>query len=360
MPRSVLHSFSNIFLDNILRFTKTYIVLPVLFFYITSNSPAQDIPLLSPDMTNSFFYNPALAGSSFDYLWNASLIHRASFTYVSGHPVCDIICTDVPIIQYRFGIGANFLVNRVNAMQTTYGSLAYAFHIPFGQFNKLSVGFSLNLSKKQLDYSQVKVRDNTIPDAVLLEYMEGKNFEDFSFGVNYRVERFTFGGAIINLASSGLFLSKEKTPLFNYYSLYVKYVMPLPNIFDECEPFFAYRQLPLAAPRGDIGVYYSYRMRNSLKKLRDNYYTFGFAIGTNLNTNYTLGVNLRKRFYIMYNYELSGRYNSYLGGFNEIMLKYSLINISSLERYSEYLKWDNNKTKRKKWLDELFKKNKMN
>lgn len=131
----------------------------------------------------------------------------------------------------------------------------------------------------------------------------------------------------------------------------MKYMMPLLNIFDEFEPFIAYKQLPLSSPRGDIGCY---RMRNSLKKLRDNYITAGFAISTNMNTSYSLGVNIRKRMRIMYNYEISGKYNSYTGGFNEIVLQYNLINISNLERYSEYLKWKNSSTKRKRKLKEIF------
>ncbi len=313
----------------------------MLAFLLIVKISAQDLPLVNPSLTNSFFYNPSLAGSLSSSLGLVSVIHRESFRNVSGHPVCDIVGLHIPISNYRFGIGANLYIDRVNAAKTTYGSFSYAYHIPFDRYKKLSLGVSGSLSQIRLDYSKVQVLDKSEYDRLINKYVDRKFKVDFSLGVNYQAERLMVGGTINNLASSGIFHKKENTALFNYFSAFIKYNILLFHKSDQFEPYIAYRQLPLSPPQGDIGFHYSYRRHNSILQVNDTYFTGGFAVGTNLNTIFSLGVNLRNRIRLMYSYEISGRYNWDIGSTNEIILQYNFLNLTYPEWHTDYLRWDN-------------------
>lgn len=182
----------------------------IIFFLLTVKLKSQDLPLISPYLTNSFFYNPSLAGSSSSSLGSISFIHEKNFSDVSGHPVCDILSVHIPVSNYRFGIGTNFFIDRVNALQTTFCSFSFAYHIPFEHNKRLSLGISGNLSQKRLYYSKVRVMDKNEYDLIINKYVEGKFKVDFSVGVNYQANRLILGGTINNLASSGIFHKKRK------------------------------------------------------------------------------------------------------------------------------------------------------
>lgn len=191
-------------------FKKLIIASCTLIFLLAVNLKSQDLPLINPALTNSFFYNPSLAGSSIGSLGSASIIHRESFMDISGHPVCDILSVEIAVHKYRFGMGANFFIDRVNALQTTYGSFSYAFHIPFDRYKKLSLGVSGSLAQQRLDYSKVQVEDNNELDLIINEYAEGKFKVDFSVGVNYQVKRLTLGGVQLAIWHHQAFLTKKK------------------------------------------------------------------------------------------------------------------------------------------------------
>lgn len=325
---------------------KGIVITLMLFTPFLPALRAQELPMINPGLTNSLLYNPSIAGSSSASYGSIWFIHRESFIDVSGHPACDILSAQLPFRRYRFGLGANFLLDRANVLKTAYGSFAFAFHIPFENYSKLSLGLSGSLQQTQLDYSKVQVLDESRYDLIINEYNDGKLSADFSFGINYRTRRLTVGGTINNLASSGIFHQDANTALLNYYSAYLKYALPLFNQYSQIEPFITYRKLPLSVPKADIGCYYLSRMRNSVQKVRDIYLTAGMAVGTNLDLNFSLGISIRKRIRIMYNYEIPGTLNHYVGSSHEIFLQYDVVNQSNQEEHSEYLNWDHKKKQR--------------
>ena len=337
---------------NILKRLKSLCIVSGLSLFFLFNTffeiNAQNIPIINPGLTNSFLYNPSLAGSSSSALGSLAFIHKESFTDVQGHPVSDIVSMHVPVNNYDFGIGLNFFMDRVNAMQTIYGSFSYAYHFKFDRNKKLSLGLSGNISQNQLDFSKVKVLYIDQNDQVINEYINDNYIMDFSLGFNYQVKGLTLAGTVNNLGSSGLFHKKYNTALLDYYSAFIKYEIPVNFKQNQLEPYFSYRQLPLAPVKCNLGCNYHYSMCNSLQKTNDRYFTVGFAMGNNLDMSFLMGVDLLKRIHFMYNYEMLGKFNSVVGNFNEIIVQYNFIDMSYYEKNTEYLVWDNRKLNRKR------------
>jgi hypothetical protein len=62
---------------------------------------AQDIPLFSQKLTNSFIYNPSFAGLDFGSL---TFSRRSNYTAVEGAPVNNFLSLHTPFSGGRFGI----------------------------------------------------------------------------------------------------------------------------------------------------------------------------------------------------------------------------------------------------------------
>ena len=98
---------------------------------------AQDIPLFSQKLTNSFMYNPALAGHTFG---SATFSYRTNYSGVADAPKNYFLSVHTPFSNHRFGVGANVYQEEVSFLKNTYYSGAFAYHLYFNKFSSLSMG----------------------------------------------------------------------------------------------------------------------------------------------------------------------------------------------------------------------------
>jgi type IX secretion system PorP/SprF family membrane protein len=245
---------------------------------------AQDIPLFTQKLTNSFLYNPAVAGNGVGSLTYA---YRQSYSGITNAPRNNFISAHTPIANHKAGLGLNFYQEDVNFMRNSYVSAAFAYHLHFGHFSTLSMGISGEynfMGVKKLSNSDV-----TDPDYLKLAGSQLNDY-DFSFGLVYQSKYFKAGIAANRLASEWI-KEEDAYVLSSYYSGFLQGTIPLRGGSDLLEPTFFYRKLSETNSSYDAGLYYTYNARlmagASLRKGSVAGFTAGLYITPKLMVGYT-------------------------------------------------------------------------
>jgi type IX secretion system PorP/SprF family membrane protein len=268
----------------------------------------QDIPLFSQKLTNSFIYNPSFAGLDFGSL---TFSRRQNYSKVEGAPVNNFLSLHTPFSNYRFGVGINVFQEDVNILKNTYASLAFAYHIQFNKYSKLSFGVSgeyntLRLNGADLNFTQ------TSQDIVLDNLKTGKNNSaDFSFGASYANQYLKLGVALNRLGTA--WLKPDSTKLLsNYYSGFAQGTIRLRGDQDMLEPYIAFRKFSETNNTWDAGVFYTY----------NNKIAAGAAARKGGVFNFTLAYHLSKYLMIGYSREmLTGGLGGFVGSSNEFTIR---------------------------------------
>jgi type IX secretion system PorP/SprF family membrane protein len=212
---------------------------------------AQDAPLFTQKLTNSFLYNPSVAGNTFGSI---TLSHRKFWSAVEGAPTTNFFSVHTPFGQHRFGTGINFYQDKVGITETLYGSAAFAYHLRITDTKMLSFGVSGEYNNLKIDQSNVDVLH---PDDPLLRG-NARSSVDFSFGTSYKSKYFNFGAAANRLnALMGIKDSVSQFPAF--YSGFLQFNIPLAGDRDLLEPIVTVRSFDNSSPQIDGGLYYTFR-----------------------------------------------------------------------------------------------------
>lgn len=276
----------------------------------------QDIPLFSQKLTNSFIYNPAMAGHTFGSL---TFANRKNFNNVNGAAENNFLSFHAPFMDHRFGVGANIFKEKVNFVDNTYISGAFAYHINFGSYNVLSMGVSAEYNSLGFDTGNV-IGDRNDP---LLG--QKTNNMDFSFGVNYQHRYFKVGAAANRLATS-LAISNNASVLSEFYSGYGAGLIPLRGGQDMLEPTFTYRKFSADNDIWDVGLYYTY----------NNLLTVGGSMRKGDIINVAAGLKIARKIFIGYSYELvNNNLGSDVGASSEIAIRFDFNDKTYQERFKK-------------------------
>lgn len=277
---------------------------------------AQDIPLFSQKLTNSFIYNPSMAGNTFG---SVTYSYRQNYSNVPGAPRTNFISMHTPFANYKMGVGINLFQEDVNFIRNTYASIAGAYHIHFTRENILSVGLSGEYNVTKLRGSSNTISTST--DPVLLQLQNGDPAYDFSFGANYQTRFWKAGFALNRMASS--WLKKESSNISNYYSGYVQGMIPLRGDEDLLEPYLAFRKFSETYDTYDIGLFYTY----------SNMILAGVAVRRGDVINGTVGFKFLKRATIGYSREMIlSSLGGFVGSANEISIRLDFNDATTKER----------------------------
>jgi type IX secretion system PorP/SprF family membrane protein len=283
---------------------------------------AQDIPLFSQKLTNSFVYNPALAGHSFGSITTS---YKQNYSSVAGSPKNYFLSVHTPIANHRFGVGANVYQEEVTFLRNVYASGAFAYHLPINKLTTLSFGLSAeynsfgtngnpNFDPHQDGYDEefAKFQKNGVKDY------------DFSFGMHFQ-NRYLKGGIAANRLSTSWIKDDSKAVLSNYYSVFVQGLIPLRGAQDLLEPYIAYRKLSEINNTLDLGLYYTY----------NNKITAGAAMRSGTVFSGTLGFRLSKYVMVGYSREMIlGSVGGFVGAANEFTLRFDFNDESYSKRFS--------------------------
>jgi type IX secretion system PorP/SprF family membrane protein len=328
---------------------KFYIPIFVLHFFALSLI-AQDVPLFTQKLSNSFLYNPSFAGYGFG---SVTLTHQTKLSDVLGAGSTNFISVHTPISRRRFGVGINVFTEDINVLSNLFASAAFAYHLKLGDFKSLSVGVSAEYSKTTLNASKIRaIGDPNNPnldlgdfsnDPVLVDLFANDDTNlDFSFGVNFQTKHLRVGGSLNRLATT--FRGNEKldvggTPgtggtdidlLTNFYTAYLQFMIPVVNNRDLIEPVITVRQLStIVDPQFDFGIYYTWNERVII----------GGAYQTGAGTYYNLtaGYRFNNRLLLGYTYQTAsvGDFGS-LGNTSEFSLRFDFAQQSYQTKFNKY------------------------
>ncbi|MTI39094.1 PorP/SprF family type IX secretion system membrane protein [Fulvivirga lutimaris] len=295
---------------------KRLLIVSTIFLLVMASATAQDIPLFSQKLTNSFIYNPAMAGHTFGSL---TFANRKNFNNVTGAAKNNFLSFHTPFYDHRFGLGANIFKEKVNFVDNTYISGAFAYHINFGSYSVLSMGLSAEYNSLGFDIGSV-IGDRNDP---LLG--QKTNNLDFSFGINYQHRYFKVGAAANRLATS-LQISNNASVLSEFYSGYAAGLIPLRGGQDILEPTFTYRKFSEDNDIWDAGLYYTY----------NNLLTVGGSMRKGDIINIAAGLKIARKVFVGYSYELvNNNLGSDVGTSSEIAIRFDFNDKTYQERFQK-------------------------
>jgi type IX secretion system PorP/SprF family membrane protein len=296
---------------------KRILQIILLVSLLSSSLHGQDIPLFSQKLTNSFIYNPSLAGHTYGSMTYA---YRQNYSNVPGAPQNHFISMHAPFAKHKMGIGVNLFQEDVNFIRNTYASIAGAYHLHFNKYNILSVGVS-----GEYNITRLNGTSNTLtfePDPVLSQLQTGSPTYDFSFGANYQTRYLKAGFALNRLSTS--WIKKETSNLSNYFSGYVNGMIPMRGGDDMLEPYVAFRKFSETNHTYDIGLYYTY----------DNKIIAGAAVRRGNVMNGSLAFKFAKHLMVGYSREtIMSSLGGFVGSANEITLRVDFNDETYKERF---------------------------
>lgn len=153
-------------------------LLPILLLLLVHYTKAQQYPLFTNYILNSFGFNPAIAGSS--ECINVQASHRQQWTGVTENPRTSIISGYSKLKKLPIGVGGYVFADNAGALKRTGGSaaLCYAMHLDSNTI--LSIGASGGYYSLQLGENS-RVSDPN--DPTYTNGLAGKGFPDFNVGV---------------------------------------------------------------------------------------------------------------------------------------------------------------------------------
>ena len=297
-------------------------LLALIFIGSGLGLQAQDIPLFSQKLTNSFIYNPSFAGLDFGSL---TFSRRQNYSKVEGAPINNFLSAHTPFANYRFGVGLNVFQEDVNILKNTYASLAFAYHIQFNKYSKLSFGVSGEYNTLRLNGADINFTE-TSRDLVLENLRTGKNNSaDFSFGASYANQYLKLGIAANRLNTA--WLKPDSTKLLsNYYSAFAQGTIRLRGDQDLLEPYISYRKFSETNNTWDAGLFYTY----------NNKIMAGAAARKGGVFNFTLAYHLSKYLMVGYSREmLTGGLGGFVGASNEFTIRLDFNNQGAKVKFTD-------------------------
>jgi|GEM_PF-797342 len=308
------------------------LLLFLILFSVVESIQAQDIPLFSQKLTNSFIYNPAMAGHTFG---SATFSYRYNYSGVQDGPKDYLLSLHAPFANARFGVGFNVFQEEVGIIKNTYYSGAFAYHIHFNKFTSISMGVSGEYNKLSLNgINEAYIAS----DPLVIRGLNGQ--PDFSTGWMFQ-NRFVKIGFAINRLSSTWLQSKENKTLTNFYSGSVQGQIPLRGGDDILEPYVAFQKFSGSNNTINAGLYYTFNnliLLGAAGRMVTATNLSGTATGSPTTlVNFTLGYHLSKYLMVGYSREnILGAVGGFVGASNEITLRYDF----SDQTYKEKFKAD--------------------
>lgn len=293
----------------------------LLFFalvFVTLPVQSQDIPLFSQKLTNSFVFNPALAGHTFGSL---TYSFKQNYSGVKDAPENHFLSLHTPIANHRFGIGANVYQEDVTFLRNMYASAAFAYHVSLSKLTTLSFGVAGEYNNLSTNGTPNFINDVEDPEYAAI--VNGIRDYDFSFGMHFQ-NRFVKIGAAANRLSTTWIKEETRAILSNYYSAFAQGLIPLRADQDLLEPYVAYRKLSETNNTFDVGLYYTY----------NNRITLGGAMRSGNVVSGTIAFRLSKYLLIGYSREMiTGNIGGFVGAANEFSLRFDFNENNYKERF---------------------------
>lgn len=160
---------------------------------------AQQLPLYSEYMFNTFEINPAYAGST-DAVQIISMF-RKQWTGFKTAPQSTFLSVDMPIPNKRVGVGIKLVDDRDEITKTVGAQAAYAYKVPVGSNSTLALGLQAGAMSFKSDFTKVDVIDPNDPS---FSQVVNSVKINFGTGIFFNTENFFVGLSLPNLIRQNL------------------------------------------------------------------------------------------------------------------------------------------------------------
>lgn len=216
-------------MKTITRYWKPFLGIALFISFINPLS-AQQLPLYSEYMFNTFEINPAYAGAK--EAVQISSMFRKQWTGFESAPQSTFLSVDMPIPDKRIGLGIKMVDDRDEITKTIGAQGAYSYKVPLGDYSTLALGLQAGAMNFKSDFTNVDVIDPNDPS---FSQVANSVKINFGTGIFFNTESFYIGLSVPNLVrhelkkNNGSNLASIKQNMNFYFN--TGYVFFLSNAF---------------------------------------------------------------------------------------------------------------------------------
>lgn len=166
----------------------------VLFIALSIPVSAQQLPLYSEYMFNTFEINPAYAGAKETV--QITSMFRKQWTGFQSAPQSTFLSVDMPIPDKRIGLGIKIVDDRDEITKTVGAQGAYSYRVPLGDNSTLALGLQAGAMNFKSDFTKVDVIDANDP---AFSQVVNSVKVNFGTGIFFNTEHFFAGVSVPNL-----------------------------------------------------------------------------------------------------------------------------------------------------------------
>ncbi len=138
------------------------ITISVLMVSLCLGSYAQQDAMFTKYMFNTLNYNPAYAGTR-GYL-SMGVLHRTQWWGIQGAPHSQSLWVHSPVKNDKIGLGFGLLNDIIGPTNSITANVSYAYHIPVGGLNRLSIGVQGGIMNWRADWGKLN-HEETVDQA---------------------------------------------------------------------------------------------------------------------------------------------------------------------------------------------------
>jgi type IX secretion system PorP/SprF family membrane protein len=266
-------------------------------------------------MYNTPLVNPAYAGSRETI--TAFLLHRNQWVGLDGAPVTNNFSINMPVGDSNFGVGLNFVNDKIGPVSENEISADLAYFIQVSENYKLSLGLKGTANLFQLDVNKLRIFDPSDPQ---FQNVDTEFSPNVGAGLYLFSDKTYFGLSIPNFFESYRYndnnveITKEK---MHFYFIAGHVFTISPNI--DFKPAVLSKIVEGAPLQADVTANFLF-----FDKL-----TLGAAYRWDASVSALAGFQISDSWFIGYGYDLeTTKLANYNSGSHEIFLRYEVFNRS--------------------------------
>lgn len=240
---------------------KRILYLLIFGFLLHGSLQAQQYPLFTNYIMNSFGFNPGVAGST-DYI-DARLTYRTQWTQLEDAPQTAIMSAQGRLKKLPIGIGGYVFNDVAGALKRTGGSAVVSYSQLFGEQHRISVGASVGYYNLRLNNRESLANSM---DPTLMAAGDGLNIPDFNVGIHYQHKSGFYAGLSSpqilkgDLKFNDAAVTDVKSELIRHYYLMAGYNYKL-NEKIQLQPSVLLKVADLAPTQYDISLVATFHQR---------------------------------------------------------------------------------------------------
>ncbi|RMG87134.1 MAG: type IX secretion system membrane protein PorP/SprF [Bacteroidetes bacterium] len=176
-----------------------------LLFLSVLSARAQSDLLYTHFIYNKMAYNPGVTGSRGTPQFLA--LYRNQWMGLDGAPRTGTFNAQIPFADRRNALGVGLTSDKIGKVNNLDFDFTYAYHIPVGKANKLSLGINARIEQTKIDWdlaNPLESGDDEIPSG-----QETAFTPNFGFGAYFFGEQYYIGVSAPRLLKNSLYLDRN-------------------------------------------------------------------------------------------------------------------------------------------------------